>query len=79
MKCMGDKKPSKEVCAIADQLPTCPQIPSVGGLLYLVKDILDLQDINLTELEISILYPNKSQLLARVFTALLLTPHQRKR
>ena len=57
----------------------CLQIPSVVSLLYILKEFLDLEDINLTELEISFVYPNKSKLLSKVFTALLVTPHQRKR
>ena len=57
----------------------CLQIPSLAGLLFLLKDVLYIQDLNITELELSFVYANKSSLLARIFTALLITPHQRKR
>lgn len=55
------------------------QIPSLAGLLFLLKDFLYIQDLSITELELGFVYANKSSLLARIFTALLLTPHQRKR
>ncbi|XP_031557162.1 mucin-5AC-like [Actinia tenebrosa] len=63
---------------IMNQLHSMWEIPSIGSFLYLVKDILGLEDINLTEFELSFIYPNKSSLLARIYTALLITPHQRK-
>ena len=55
------------------------QIPSLAGLLFLLKDFFFIQDLSITELELGFVYANKSSLLARIFTALLLTPHQRKR
>ncbi|KAK3702967.1 hypothetical protein QZH41_012407, partial [Actinostola sp. cb2023] len=61
-----------------NQLHSMWEIPSVGSLLYMVRDILGIEDINLTEFELSFVYPNKSSLLGRIFTALLITPHQRK-
>ena len=55
------------------------QIPSIASLLFLLKDFLCIQDLSVTELELSFIYASKSSLLARIFTALLITPHQRKR
>ncbi|XP_032231599.2 uncharacterized threonine-rich GPI-anchored glycoprotein PJ4664.02 isoform X3 [Nematostella vectensis] len=63
---------------IMDQLRGMWEIPSVGSFLYLVKTLLGIEDINMTEFELSFVYPNKSNLLSRIFTALLITPHQRK-
>lgn len=63
---------------IMEQLHSLWEIPSLSGLLFLLKDFLYIQDLSITELELGFVYANKSSLLARIYTALLLTPHQRK-
>lgn len=60
------------------QLHSMWEIPSIASLLFLLKDFLCIQDLSVTELELSFIYASKSTLLARIFTALLITPHQRK-
>lgn len=60
------------------QLHSMWEIPSIASLLFLLKDFLCIQDLTVTELELSFIYASKSSLLARIFTALLITPHQRK-
>ncbi|KAL9979823.1 hypothetical protein ACROYT_G017540 [Oculina patagonica] len=63
---------------VLKQLHSMWEIPSLAGLLFLLKDFLYIQDLSITELELGFVYANKSSLLARIFTALLITPHQRK-
>ncbi|XP_067052488.1 serine-rich adhesin for platelets-like [Acropora muricata] len=63
---------------VMKQLHSLWEIPSLASLLFLLKDCLYIPDLSITELELSFVYANKSSLLARIYTALLVTPHQRK-
>lgn len=61
------------------KLRTCWEIPCVGIFVYMLQDYLDIQHFNYTEFELGALFMERSNLFAKIFTALMYSPHQRKR
>eukprot|EP00794_Sanderia_malayensis_P016659 gene16659-18349_t len=61
------------------ELSTTWEVPSVGIFIFILKDFLNLQDLNYTEFELGTLYPEKSSLMSKIFTSLLVTPFQRSK
>ncbi|RDD39160.1 Uncharacterized protein KIAA2026 [Trichoplax sp. H2] len=54
------------------------QVPAIAQLFFLCQDSLNLRNVCLEELELGLIMPHRSYLMARIFSSLLLDPKPRQ-